>query len=83
MATVTSNLSKSVVSSSSIDDASSPSYFHPSEYQNYVHIVPELTLISFASWKRSFTLSLYIRNKLWFINGTIPKPKEDYDNYDA
>ena len=49
MVTATSNSSKSANSSSSFDDPSSPFYIHPSENQNSVHIVPELTSINFAS----------------------------------
>ncbi|KAF2294580.1 hypothetical protein GH714_012761 [Hevea brasiliensis] len=56
------------------EDTSSPYYLHHSKNHSLVIVTPELTLANFASWRRSFLLTVSIRNKQGFLDGSIPKP---------
>ncbi|XP_062103419.1 uncharacterized protein LOC133814479 [Humulus lupulus] len=38
---------------------------------------------NYSSWKRSMMVSLLAKNKIKFVNGTLPQPNPDDDDYDA
>ena len=58
-------------------DIDSVYYVHPSEGPNSVIITPQLTGVNYISWSRSMKRALGAKNKLAFIDGTIPIPDID------
>lgn len=63
-------------------DPSSPYYIHPSDSQ--YKLVPNLFNGSgYNDWKRSVIIGLSAKNKLGFIDGTIPKPKNNSSLFKA
>ncbi|XP_012856897.1 PREDICTED: uncharacterized protein LOC105976150 [Erythranthe guttata] len=60
-----------------VDDVSSPFYLHPSDGPGLVLVSQLLSEDNFASWSRAMQISLTVKNKLGFINGTITEPSRD------
>ncbi|XP_048637093.1 uncharacterized protein LOC125609612 [Brassica napus] len=59
----------------STDHYENPYYLHSSDHAGLVLVSDRLTSGSeFHSWRRSVRMALNVRNKLGFIDGTIPKP---------
>ncbi|EOY13452.1 Uncharacterized protein TCM_032027 [Theobroma cacao] len=56
-----------------IADPQSPYFLHHTDHPRSVVINPKLTTNNYVVWSRSFLLVLSIRNKIGFMNGTIPK----------
>lgn len=56
------------------ENPNSPFFLHHSDNANTVVISPPLTDSNYLSWNRSFTLAISIKNKLGFLDGTIPTP---------
>ncbi|EOY13851.1 Uncharacterized protein TCM_032521 [Theobroma cacao] len=56
-------------------DPQSPYFLHHTDHPRSVIINPKLTTTNYVAWSRSFLLALSIKNKMGFINGTIPKPQ--------
>ena len=71
MTTPGSNLS---MSNSAINDASSPYFLHHSDNPGLVLVSQPLTEENYASWSRAMLIALSVKNKLGFIDGSIPKP---------
>ncbi|XP_043815342.1 uncharacterized protein LOC122724446 [Manihot esculenta] len=59
---------------SPLEDASSPFFLHHFENHNSIVITPELVPNNFPSWRRSFQLTVPIRNKQGYLDSTVPKP---------
>ncbi|EOY31697.1 Uncharacterized protein TCM_038760 [Theobroma cacao] len=83
---VNSNQSRSQRSQTSskllpVGDPQSSYYLHHTDHPSSVVINPKLTTNNYVAWSRSFLLALSIRNKLGFINGSIPKPQVTNDLY--
>ncbi|XP_017978371.1 PREDICTED: uncharacterized protein LOC108662467 [Theobroma cacao] len=57
-----------------LDDPHSAYFVHHSDHHGLISITPKLTSTNYSAWNRSFYLALSIRNKLGFIDGTIPQP---------
>ena len=53
---------------------SSPFYIHPSESPSMVLVTHVLTGNNYHSWSRSFKTALISKNKMGFLNGSIPIP---------
>ncbi|KAF5442021.1 hypothetical protein F2P56_036962, partial [Juglans regia] len=66
--------SSSSSSSSPTEDPNSPFFLHHSDNANTVIVSPPLTGSNYISWSRSFLLSISIKNKSGFLDGTIPTP---------
>lgn len=64
-------------------DTESVYFVHPSENPNSLSITPKLTGSNYIAWSRTVEGSLGTKNKLGFINGTIPMPDEDDLNRSA
>ncbi|XP_012836458.1 PREDICTED: uncharacterized protein LOC105957084 [Erythranthe guttata] len=60
-----------------VDDVSSPFYLHPSDGPGLVLVSQLLSEDNFASWSRAMQISLTVKNKLEFINGTIVEPSRE------
>ncbi|KAG2706747.1 hypothetical protein I3760_05G116900 [Carya illinoinensis] len=57
------------------ENPNSPFYLHYSDNASSVIVSPPLTGPNYLSWSRSFSLSISIKNKLGFLDGTITKPE--------
>ncbi|KAL1208845.1 hypothetical protein V5N11_010523 [Cardamine amara subsp. amara] len=63
------------VSRQSLDQYENPYYLHNSDHAGLVLISDCLSSgADFHSWRRSVRMALNVRNKLSFIDGTVPKP---------
>lgn len=62
---------------STIEGSQSPYYLHHSDTSNLVLVSELLTDENYVTWSRSMILTLSIKNKLGFIDGSIPKPTRD------
>jgi len=58
-------------------------YVHPSEGPKSVIVTPLLTRSNYLAWSRSMQRTLGAKNKLVFINGSVPKADFDDLNRDA
>ncbi|XP_072077743.1 uncharacterized protein [Arachis hypogaea] len=56
---------------------SSPYYIHPSETPSTVLVSPPLTGDNYHQWSRAFSIALISKNKIVFLDGTIPTPATD------
>ena len=80
---------------SQLPDSGDSSRYHADKYENpyYLHNTDHLGLVlvsdrlttaaEFHSWRRSVRMALNVRNKLGFIDGTIPKPLSTHRDYGA
>ena len=65
------------MSHSAIDDGSTPFFIHHSDSPGFVFVSQSLIGENYASWSRSMTIALSVKNKLGFINGTNVRPADD------
>lgn len=56
-------------------DSSNPYYLHHSDSPGLVLVTHQLTGDNYASWSRAMTIALSVKNKLGFIDGSLPKPE--------
>ena len=68
------NTSVSSSSSVSIEDLNSPYQLHSSDHPSLVLVSHQLTIPNFHNWRRAMVMALTARNKLVFVNGTLPRP---------
>ncbi|PNX78530.1 hypothetical protein L195_g034508, partial [Trifolium pratense] len=62
-------------------DTLNPYFLHPNENPGLVLVTPLLSGSNYHSWSRSMTMALKSKNKLRFVNGTLPRPDdEDHDS---
>ena len=59
---------------STIDDPMSPFFSHHSDSQGLILVSQPLTRENYTSWSRAMLIALSVKNKLGFIDGSIPKP---------
>ena len=59
---------------SAIDDPASPYFLHHSDSPGVVLVSQSLTGDNYASWSRAMMISLSVKNKLGFVDGSLPKP---------
>ncbi|XP_012851790.1 PREDICTED: uncharacterized protein LOC105971482 [Erythranthe guttata] len=62
---------------SPLDDVSHPMFLHSSNGPNLILVSQLLTEDNYASWSRAMTISLIVKNKIGFIDGTIFEPVAD------
>ncbi|XP_012831557.1 PREDICTED: uncharacterized protein LOC105952539 [Erythranthe guttata] len=60
-----------------IEDVSSSYFLHPSDGPGLVLVSQAPSEDNFASWSRAMVLSLTVKNKLGFMDGSIVEPPED------
>ncbi|KAG2244995.1 hypothetical protein Bca52824_093181 [Brassica carinata] len=66
------------------DQYENPYYLHNSDHPGLILVSDRLTTAAeFHSWRRSVRMALNVRNKLGFIDGTIPKPLSTHRDYGA
>lgn len=61
-------------STNPLEDPSSPYYLHPSEGPGLQLVSHPLTSDNYPSWSRSIIIALTIKNKIGFIDGSLPSP---------
>ncbi|XP_010495376.1 PREDICTED: uncharacterized protein LOC104772464 [Camelina sativa] len=69
-------------SNSSTDQYNNPYFLHNSDHAGMALVSDRLnTGADFHTWRHSVRMGLNVRNKLGFIDGTIPKPPENHRDY--
>lgn len=71
------------VTVSATSDSTSPYYINPSENTALPIVSEKFNGEAFNEWKRSMIIALATKNKLGFINGSLPKPAVSDPNYSA
>lgn len=62
-----------------LDQYENPYYLHSSDHAGLTLVSDRLSSgAEFHSWRRSVRMALNVRNKLGFIDGTIPKPPDNH-----
>ena len=65
-----------------VDQCENPYYLHSTDHPNLVLVWDRLTIASeFHAWRRSVRMTLNVRNKLGFIDGTMPRPSLTHRDY--
>ncbi|GAU33267.1 hypothetical protein TSUD_279410 [Trifolium subterraneum] len=59
------------------NDILNPYFMHPNENPSLILVTPLLSGNNYHSWSRSMIVSLISKNKLYFINGSLPRPSDD------
>ncbi|KAL5565662.1 hypothetical protein UlMin_028826 [Ulmus minor] len=80
METPGSDNSKTTSGNSAIDDTSNPYFLHHSDNPGLVLVSQPLIGENYASWSRALLIALSVKNKLGFIDGSIPKPQGNDPN---
>ncbi|MCH80175.1 hypothetical protein A2U01_0000938 [Trifolium medium] len=63
------------------NDTLNPYFLHPNENPGLVLVTPPLSGSNYHSWSRAMTMALKSKNKLRFVNGSLPRPDdEDHDS---
>ncbi|GAU40777.1 hypothetical protein TSUD_26570 [Trifolium subterraneum] len=63
------------------NDILNPYFMHPNENPGLVLVQPPLSGSNYHAWSRAMIMALRSKNKLHFINGTLPRPAdEDHDS---
>lgn len=75
MASSSTNPVNSANSANTNQDPSSVFYIHPSDASTTQLVSIKFSGIGFHNWKRSMMLTLSAKNKLGFVDGTIPIPE--------
>ncbi|XP_019423017.1 PREDICTED: uncharacterized protein LOC109332489 [Lupinus angustifolius] len=60
-----------------MNDPSSPFYMHPNENPGIMLVSVPLTGKNYHNWSKAMSMALKTKNKLQFIDGTLPKPSPD------
>uniref|UniRef100_A0A803LI92 Retrotransposon Copia-like N-terminal domain-containing protein n=1 Tax=Chenopodium quinoa TaxID=63459 RepID=A0A803LI92_CHEQI len=64
-------------------DPTSVFYIHPSDMNSLQLVSTKFNGEGYADWRRSMTIALSAKNKLGFVDGTIPKPYPTHETYKA
>jgi hypothetical protein len=59
------------------NDTLNPYFMHPNENPALVLVTPLLNGNNYHTWSRSMTVAVRSKNKLHFLNGTLPRPFDD------
>ncbi|GAU13164.1 hypothetical protein TSUD_179070 [Trifolium subterraneum] len=59
------------------NDTLNPYFLHPNENPNLALVSPLLSGPNYHSWSRAMTMALRSKNKMHFINGTLPRPDDE------
>lgn len=60
--------------SDSIGSSNGPYFLHHSDSPGTVLVLQILTGENYGAWSRAMTIALFVKNKIDFIEGTIPQP---------
>lgn len=76
LTTMASNGSSSSITQSFVDQTQNPSsiyYIHPSDHSTLKLVTTPFNGTGFGDWKRSIIIGLVSKNKLSFVDGSLPK----------
>ncbi|GAU16422.1 hypothetical protein TSUD_117710 [Trifolium subterraneum] len=59
------------------NDTLNPYFLHPNENPGLILVNPPLSGSNYHSWSRAMTMALKSKNKLRFVNGSLPRPHDD------
>ncbi|MCH79625.1 hypothetical protein A2U01_0000378 [Trifolium medium] len=59
------------------NDTLNPYFLHSNENPNHALVTPLLSGSNYHSWSRAMTMALKSKNKIKFINGSLPKPDDE------
>ncbi|KAK1414483.1 hypothetical protein QVD17_30228 [Tagetes erecta] len=62
-------------------DVNSPYYLSPSDLPKQMHVNEVLTDGNYSDWAKEMANFLFAKNKMGFVDGTIPKPEKEAGNY--
>nr|XP_043620345.1 uncharacterized protein LOC122592214 [Erigeron canadensis] len=62
-------------------DPSSPYYIHPSDLPKQIHVNEILTNSNYNDWAKEMANFLFAKNKMGFVDETIPKPGKTSEDY--
>ena len=65
------------------EDPASPYYLHPSENPSLILVTNLLTGTNYHTWCRAMRMALLSKNKLKFVDGSIPIPSRDNQHFAA
>ena len=74
MASMNSLSSQASDGRSTMDDPTSPFFLHHSNNPSLILVSQPLTGDNYNFWSRAMLIALSVKNKLGFIDGSIPKP---------
>ncbi|KAA8535721.1 hypothetical protein F0562_030716 [Nyssa sinensis] len=60
---------------SAIDEPSNPYYLHHSDSPGQMLVSQQLTGENYTNWSRAMLIALSVKNKLGFVDGSIPEPQ--------
>ncbi|KAA8517066.1 hypothetical protein F0562_017116 [Nyssa sinensis] len=67
--------------SSAIEEPSNPYYLHHSDSPGQVFVSQQLTGENYTNWSRAMLIALSVKNKLGFVDGSIPEPQDLRDRF--
>ena len=65
---------------STIEEPSNPYYLHHSDSPGQVLVSQQLTGVNYTNWSRAMSIALSVKNKLGFVDGSIPEPQGTDNN---
>ena len=57
-----------------MDDSDSPYLLHSNDHPSLILVFHQLTGSNYHTWRRAMVMALTIKNKLVFVDGTLPHP---------
>ena len=69
-----SSLSSQALAAKVEEQPSSPFYIHPNENPSLQIVSTLLNETNFHSWQRAMTMALKMKNKIQFVDGSLPMP---------
>ncbi|KAF8387898.1 hypothetical protein HHK36_026560 [Tetracentron sinense] len=61
-------------------DYSNPYFLHHGDSPGAILVSQQLTGDNYSSWKRAMEMALTAKNKIGFVNGSLPKPSDESDS---
>ncbi|XP_076954158.1 uncharacterized protein LOC143628441 [Bidens hawaiensis] len=62
-------------------DPSSPYYIHAFDYPRQMQVNDVLTDCHYSDWSQEMIYFLYDKNKIGFVDGSIPKPQQNEETF--
>jgi len=72
-----------MATNNSMDLNNNPFFLHPNENPALILVSPSLNSKNYHSWARSMKLALQSKNKLQFVNGSLPQPLPEDPSFNS